>query len=157
MPPKNKDLTSGISATALKPMAAVIYAAAADQDEKMMQYVGSTLLNRLESGKKEFGAQNGSIMEVIKHPGAYYEKSSKLFEDFMTGNFKDESSKKAAMKAASVASALTRGTIERMPGEFWFNDEEISKLKKNPKVFNFKVVKELGTVGKKNQFKMFGY
>lgn len=154
---KNKDYKSGISSTALKPLAAVIYAAAADQDEKMMQYVGSTILNRLESGKREFGAETGSITSVIKHPGAYYEKNSKLYEDFMTGNIKDEASKKAALRASSIASALTRGTVERMPGEFWFNDQEIAKLKKNPKVFNFKMVKELGTIGKKQQFKMFGY
>lgn len=138
-------------------MAAVIYAAAADQDQKMMQYVGSTLLNRLESGKKEFGAENGSIDQVIMHPGAYYEKNSKMYVDFMNGDFKDEASKKAALRAASVAAALNRGTLERMPGEFWFNQDEIAKLKKNPKAFNFKVVKDLGTVGKKGQFQMFGY
>lgn len=148
---------SGISSTALKPMAAVIYAAAADQDQKMMQYVGSTLLNRLESGKKEFGAENGSINEVIRHPNAYYEKNSKLYDEFMSGDFKDEASKAAALRAASVAAALNRGTLERMPGEFWFNQEEIAKLKKNPKAFNFKAVKDLGTVGKKGQFQMFGY
>lgn len=153
----DKSLKSGLSSTAIKPLAAVIYAAAADQDDKMMQYVGSTLLNRLESGKKEFGANNGSIDEVIMHPGAYYEKNSKLYTDFMSGNLKDDASKKAALKAASIASALTRGTIERMPGHFWFNQDEITKLKKNPKAFNFNIVKNLGTVGKKGQFQMFGY
>lgn len=156
MPPKNKDYTSGISATGLKTMAAVIYAAAAGEDDKMKQYVGSTLLNRLESGKPEFGAQNGSINEVIYHPGAYYEKNSKLFDEFMSGNFKDERSKKEALKSASIASALTRGTIDKMPGEFWFNDQEIA-LNKRKKVFNYSLVEELGTVGKKNQFKMFRY
>lgn len=157
MKPKNKDYTSGISSTALKPLAAVIYAAAANQDDKMMQYVGSTLLNRLESGKPEFGASNGSINEVINHPGAYYEKNSNLYNEFMGGNFKDDMSKKAALRASSVASALTRGTLERMPGEFWFNDEEIAKLKKNKKVFDFSKVEELGVMGTKKQFKMYGY
>lgn len=157
MPPKNKDYTSGFSATAIKQVAATIYAAAAGEDDKMMQYVGSTLFNRLESGKPEFGAQNGNISEVIYHPGAYYEKNSQLFEDFKNGNFKDEKSKAAAMRAASIASALTRGTIERMPGEFWFNDEEIAKLSRNKKVFDFSKVQELGKMGKKGQFKMYGY
>jgi hypothetical protein len=154
---KNKSLKSGISTTGLKPLAAVIYAAGANQDDKFMQYVGSTVLNRLESGKKEFGAKNYSITEVINHPGAYYEKNSRLYNEFMSGQFKDDRSKKAALRAASVASALTRGTIDRMPGEFWFNDEEIDKLKQNPKVFNFNAVKELGKVGTKGQFTMYGY
>lgn len=157
MPPKNKDYTSGISSTAQKQMAAVIYAAAAGEDEKMMQYVGSTLLNRLESGKPEFGAQNMNISEVIRHPGAYYEKNSKLFEEFMSGEFKDEKSKAAAMRAASMTSALNRGTVDRLPGEFWFNGEEEAKLRKNKKIFDFSKVEELGSMGKKGQFKMYGY
>lgn len=157
MPPKNKDYTSGLSATAIKPMAAVIYAAAASEDDKMMQYVGSTLLNRLESGRPEFGAQNYNLSEVINHPGGYYEKNSNLYNQFLSGDFKDEKSKAAAMRAASIASALTRGTIDRMPGEFWFNDEEIAKLSKNKKVFDFNQVEELGKMGKKGQFKMYGY
>jgi hypothetical protein len=156
--PKNKDLTSGISATALKPLAAVIYAAAANQDDKMMQYVGSTVLNRLESGKSEFGAQNGRITEVINNPNSpYYEKDDTLYKQFISGNFKDDKSKKAAMRAASIASALTRGTLDRMDGEFWFNAEEESRLRKNKRVFDFDKVEEIGTIGLDNQFKTYGY
>lgn len=152
---KDEEYVSGLSATALKPMAAVIYAAAADQDDNMMRYVGSTLLNRFESGRAEFGAENGSMMEVINK--GYYEKNSKLFEEFMSGNFRDEKSRKAAMRAASIASALARKSTERMPGEFWFNAEEEGRLRKNKKAFNFDLVEDLGPIGKKGQFKMYGY
>lgn len=155
MPPKS-DYTSGISATALKPLAAVIYAAAASEDDKMMQYVGSTILNRLKSGKKEFGAENGSIIDVIKHPGAYYEKNSQMYQDFMTGNFKDDKSKAAAMRAASIASALQRGSLETMPGEFWWTDDEIAKGTKS-KAFDIKKLEKIGDIGKKGQFRMYGY
>lgn len=154
--PSNK-YKSGISSSALKPLAAVIYAAAANQDARMMQYVGSTVLNRLESGRKEFGAERGSINDVIRHKNAYYEKNSQLYDDFMTGNFKDEASKMAAKRAMFIASGLNRGTVERLPGHFWFNDDEEQRLRKTPKAFDFKQVKNLGKVGKQGQFTMYGY
>ena len=156
MPPKNKDYTSGISATGLKPLAAVIYAAAAGEDEDMMKQVGSVVLNRLESGRSDFGAQNGSIIEVINHKNGFYEINKKSYDDFINGRFANELEKKKALMASSVASALTRGTIDRLPGQFWYNDPEISDLKRT-KGMDFNQVQEVGRTGKKKQFKVFSY
>lgn len=154
MPPR-EDYKSGISSTGLKPLAAVIYAAAGE-DEEMMKQVGSIVLNRLESGRADFGAQNGSIIDVINHKNGFYETNSKLYDAFMNGKFTNELEKKKALMASSVASALTRGTIDRLPGQFWYNDPEISNLKRT-KGMDFNQVQEVGRTGKKKQFKVFSY
>lgn len=155
MPPR-EDYKSGVSSTGLKPLAAVIYAAAAGEDEEMMKQVGSVVLNRLESGRADFGAQNGSIIEVINHKNGFYETNSKLYDAFMNGKFANELEKKKALMASSVASALTRGTIDRLPGQFWYNDPEISNLKRT-KGMDFNQVQEVGRTGKKKQFRVFSY
>lgn len=156
MPSKNKDYTSGISATGLKPLAAVIYAAAASEDEDMMKQVGSVVLNRLESGRADFGAQNGSIIEVINHKNGFYETYSDLYDAFMNGKFTNELEKKKALMASSVASALTRGTINRLPGQFWQNDKEIANLKRTDGM-DYTQLQEVGRTGKKKQFRVFSY
>lgn len=156
MPSKNKDYTSGISATGLKPLAAVIYAAAAGEDEDMMKQVGSVVLNRLESGRADFGAQNGSIIEVINHKNGFYETYSDLYDAFMNGKFTNELEKKKALMASSVASALTRGTINRLPGQFWQNDKEIANLKRTDGM-DYTQLQEVGRTGKKKQFRVFSY
>lgn len=155
MPPR-EDYKSGISSTGLKPLAAVIYAAAAGENEDMMKQVGSVVLNRLESGRSDFGAQNGSITEVINHKNGFYETNSKLYDDFINGRFANDLEKKKALMASSIASALTRKTIDRLPGHFWFNDKEISNLKRT-KGMDFSQIKEVSVTGKKKQFKVFSY
>lgn len=154
--PNDDKLKSGISVNSVKPMAAVIYAAAADQDTKMKHYVASTMVNRWKSGKKEFGADTGSMLDVINKEGQYYETKSKLYEDFMNNKFPNEDAKMNGMESMSIASAMMRGSLEPMPGEFWFSEDEKNKLIKK-KSFDFKKVKSLGKIGKDNKFEMFSY
>lgn len=140
-----EDYTSGISIDALEPLAAVIYAASENDDTDFMRMVGSTVLNRLESGREEFGAHNGRISEVINNPRSpYYEKNSKLYDQFSKRAFKTEAEKQRAKQATAMASALVRGTVERVPGEFWFNKKELENFKKNPGLFYLDRVEQVG-------------
>ena len=59
----------------------------------------------------------------------------------MSGDFKDEASKNSVKLLCQLLQLLNRGTLERRAWRIWFNQEEIAKLKKNPKAFNFKAVK----------------
>ena len=145
-----KDYKSGISYNALKPLAAVIYSAGANQKDDFKKRVGSTILNRFESGKAEFGAENGSIMDVIQK--GYYEYNSPLYQEFMSGKFKDDKSKKEALKSTALAAALLRDTVSKDDGEFFFTADEVRSLKKNKK-FDFNKVIPVGKSGEHTFYK----
>lgn len=143
MADEKKDYKSGISSTGIMPLAAVMYAASANQKDAHAIRVGSTVLNRLKSGKPEFGADTGSITNVIQK--GYYEYNSPLWQEAMSGKFKDKVSEDRFKKIMALGSGLMRGTVETQPGEFFFTDSEIPKIKKQG--FNMNLVEEVGKSG----------
>jgi spore germination cell wall hydrolase CwlJ-like protein len=134
-------------------LAMAIYGEAANQKPDVMRKIGSTVLNRLASGKtKEFG---GSLDEVL-YKGYYAVKNnSPMYQEAMSGKFKDEVSETAYKQALAIASGLIKGTITPDKGEFYFTKSEINKLKKKgKKAFNFDAVKKFEEFG---DYQMFGY
>lgn len=140
----NKDYKSGISSQGLKPLAAVMFSAANGQGDDFMIRVGSTVLNRLESAQPEFAAENGLISDVINK--GYAEPQSEEFSKFMEGAFGSTKEEKAAKRAMMLAAGLTRNTIERTPGEFFFTDSDRRASKKLGN-FDWKQVEAVGQSG----------
>lgn len=137
-------------------LANLIYGEASNQNEEVMRMVGSTVLNRVDSGRDlEFGS---NVVEVIMSQNSPYFaalNNSPQFKQAVTGKFPDKISEKAYKKALQVANGLIRGTIPRHEGMFFFEGKEISAMKRRKKkVFDFKRVKDTGKVGK---FRTFSY
>ena len=126
-------------------LAGIIYGEAANKDYDTMKMVGSTVINRLKSGKvEEFG---GNMNDVIMK-GYYAAKNpNEPYKEVQTRNFKSPESIEKYKQAYAIAGGLTRGSIEPDKGLFYFTPKEETKLRKTPKVFNFKNVKESGKVG----------
>jgi spore germination cell wall hydrolase CwlJ-like protein len=130
----------------------LIYGEAANQDEKVMKMVGSTVINRQKSGRtQEFGETIGEIAQkgyyAVKNP-------NQPMKEAMSGKFGSPEAERKYKQAMATASGLLRGTIEPDKGMFYFKPDEIKKLKKTPKVFNFKAVK---SVGKSGDYEVFDY
>ena len=134
-------------------LAAVIYGEGASTGEDVMSMIGSTVLNRLESGRvKEFG---GTLEEVINYPNAYYaaQDENVPYKEALAGKFPNETAENAYKRAYATASGLYKGTIDRHKAMFFFTPPEETKLrKKGRKVFDFKQVKEQGVVGDYNTY-----
>jgi len=130
----------------------LIYGEAANQDAKVMKMVGSSAINRMKSGRtKEFG----STLEEIAQRGYYAVKNpNQPMKEAMSGKFGSPEAENKYKQAMSIASGLLRGTIEPDKGLFYFKKDEISRLKKTPKVFNFKAVR---SVGKSGDYEVFDY
>ena len=134
-------------------VANIIYGEGASTKEDTMKMIGSSVLNRLDSGRtKEFG---GTI-EEIGDKGYYAVKdNTDLYQQATNWNFPDKSSENAYKKAIAIASGLVKGTIDRHKAQFYFTPEEIKKQKKKgKKAFDFDLVKEQGDV---EMYKTFSY
>jgi len=135
-----------ITSDSMRYPAAVVYAAAADQDNDFMTGVGSVILNRYNSGRPEFGADTGNIMDVINKKNAFYETGTDRYKNALNGKFENKQEEAAYKRALAIISGLIKGSIDVRPGEFWFNDAEESKLRKN-KGMNFDLLEVSGTYG----------
>jgi hypothetical protein len=133
-------------------LANAIYGEAANQSPEVMKMVGSTAINRLKSGRvHEFGA---SLPEIL-HKGYYAVSNPNIpYQQAVTQKFPDKESETKFKQAMMIASGLIKGTITPDKGEFYFTNKEIGKLKRNPKKFNFKAVKKIGSSG---DYQVFGY
>lgn len=133
-------------------LANMIFGEAANQDYDTMHMVGSSAVNRLNANRqKEFGANLGEVLQkgyyAVSNPNEPYKQA-------LSGKFKDDVSKNAYKRAFAISSALLKGTLKPKEGQFYFTDKEIKKLKKNPKSFNFKAVRE---TGKSGDYRVFSY
>jgi spore germination cell wall hydrolase CwlJ-like protein len=136
----------------IKQIADIIYGEAADQKPEVMKMVGSTIINRMTSGRAtEFGV----VPEEIGKKGYYAViNQNEPFKQAVSGKFKDGVAEEAYKKVYAIASGLYKGTIPLQKGQFFFKPDEESKLRKNPKKFNFKEVKNEGQVG---DYNVYGY
>ena len=128
----------------LKQLTDLIYGDGASTSPEIMAMIGSTVLNRLDSGRiEEFG---GNMQEVINHQNAYYaaQDNTDLYQQGVSGNFPDETSQKAYKQAMAVASGLMKGSIDRHKAMFYFKEKEEMRIRNagddGKKEFNFDVV-----------------
>ena len=129
----------------LSDLANIIYGEAADQDDKVMKMVGSSVINRQRSGRtEEFG---GTIAE-IGQKGYYAVKNpNQPYKEALSQKFGNEESELKYKKAVAIAGGLLKETIPPDKGLFYFKADEEKKLRGKPKVFNFKLVTPTAKVG----------
>lgn len=126
-------------------LANIIYGEAANQKPEVMEMVGSTVLNRLASGRS---TEFGSNIDEIGRKGYYAViNENEPYKQAVTGKFKDEVAREAYKKAYAIASGLYKGTIPIKEGQFFFKDKEKPKM-------NWKLLKESGVVG---PYKVWSY
>lgn len=131
-------------------LANAIYGEAADQEPEVMKMVGSSVINRINSGRT---AEFGSNMQEVLNKGYYAVKNPNVpYRQALTQQFPDEESANQYKQALAIAGGLRRGTIEPDKALFYFTPKEEAKLRKTPKVFNFKIVKNAGKVGGYNTY-----
>lgn len=112
------------------PVIATVYGEAANQDFDTKVKIASTILNRAESGKSEFGADTGKISDVLKRGYYAYSKESPKFTEAMAQKFPDKKSEDAYKDAVAAVSGLVSGKIPRADAQFFLTPKEIAKVKR---------------------------
>jgi hypothetical protein len=117
---------------------------------------GSMVLNRLDSGKGEFGIDGvspTSVHEVLySNKSPFYEVNGKneRWNEAIAGKvakYNQESYK----ESLQVARGLLTGEIERKKGEFIFRPSEVEGLKKR-KSFDFSKTQQVESLGRYNTY-----
>jgi hypothetical protein len=133
-------------------IAKAVHGEGAGASKEFRKMVASTILNRADSGRgKEFG---NSIPEILTK--GYYAVSNpnEPYKEASSMKFKSKESENSFKETLQLVSGMMKGTIKRYPGLFYFNNKEITKLKKTPGVFDFKKVQDVGGV---DNFRVFDY
>lgn len=132
-------------------LANMIYGEAADQDESVMKMVGSTAINRMNSGRtQEFGE---TLPDIVRRGYYAVSKANTPYKEAASGKFASEEGEYKYKKALAIAGGLLRETIKPDEGMFYFKKDEIARMKK-AKSFNFKLVKPVGKTG---DYEVFSY
>lgn len=131
-------------------LAQLIYGEVGNQPDHVKAMVGSTVMNRKDSGRTiEFGEDIEGVINSKRSP--YYAplNNSPQFQQAYTGKFPDKISENAFKKSLQIANGLMRGTIKRHEAMFFLTGIEVSGQKRRKKGgMDFKLLRETGKVGK---------
>ncbi|MCP3684120.1 MAG: hypothetical protein GY861_15675 [bacterium] len=114
----------------IKHLAALIHGASnhkSSYDQRVA--FGSTALNRITSGRSEFGIDGVAPQTVsdaiYSNKSPYYESNGKneRFNNYMAGNIASFNEKEAK-RNLQIASGLIKGTIKPSAGQFFIRDSE---------------------------------
>jgi len=126
-------------------------------DDEKVAFI-SSILNRVESGKAEFGVGGvppSTAQEVLySDTSPYYETSGKneRFNNAMEGTIQPYN-KKDWKKTLQLVNGVMKGKIQRKKGQFIYRPEEVKKLKKS-KGHDFKKTPKGEKVGR---YDLYGY
>ena len=125
-----------------------IYGEAAGASFDVKKMVGSSVINRLMSGKhQEFGA---SIPEIAQKGYYAVSQQNEPYKQAVQQKFPDKVSELAYKQSLAIASGLMKGTIKPDDAMFYFTKKEIAKQKKVG--FKFERTRETGSVDKYTTF-----
>jgi len=143
-------------------MAALIHGVSnpkSTEEERIM--FGSSLLNRIKSGRGEFGIDGiapQSINEAVYSDKSPYYESQEKVEGKYNERYRNAFTNKVATynekeykRNLQIARGLLSGDIESVDGQFFFTDEEVEKLKRKKK-FDFNLTDKVSRTGKYNVF-----
>lgn len=148
-PQQDPSQSGGINLKAYAPVLATIYAEAANKDATFKANVGSSILNRAESGKSEFGADTGNITDVLQHGYYSYSKQSPKYKEAINQSFPDKPSENSYKEVVRVFAGLMNEDIPRSQAQFFFNNDEIKKQSK--------LIKSLEPVSTNGGFTFYKY
>jgi len=126
-------------------LANMMYGEAGNLSDDTLMRIGSSALNRLDANKsEEFG---GTLTEVLNKSNAYYsvQNQNDPYTWVSTGQFPNKTEENKYKKILGIAYGLQKGTIDRQEGQFFLTPKEVKKAKKNPKILNLKLLREVGS------------
>lgn len=128
---------------AYAPVLATAYGEGANQDTNGKVEILSTILNRAESGRAEFGADSGKITDVLNRGYYAYSQKSPKFMEAINQKFPDEMSKKSYREYEVLLSGMLSGKVGRTKSLFFLTPNEVQKVKKT-KAINMDLLEETG-------------
>lgn len=131
VPPSVPQQKVNFNLKAYLPLLATAYGEAADQDFDSKVEVISSMLNRAESGKAEFGADTGKITDVLQRGYYAYSKKSPKFMEAMEQKFPDKMSEDSFKEVIAVFSGLMSGKVKRTQTQFMLTPKEVARIKSN--------------------------
>lgn len=148
MPPApTEQQPQGINLKAYLPVIATVYAEGAGKNADFKRQIASTILNRTESGKPEFGADAGNITDVLQKGYYSYSKQSPKYKEAISQKFSDKPSEDSFKETVRVFAGLLNGDIPRSDAQFFFNKGEMSRLSKQGSGFNMKALEPVDQQG----------
>ena len=112
------------------PVLATAYGEGANQSYEAKSQILSTILNRAESGKAEFGAESGKITDVLKHGYYAYSNQSEKFKEAMSQKFTDKASEDSYKQFMQILSGMLKGNVKRSDALFFLTPKEAEAQKK---------------------------
>lgn len=128
---------------AYMPVLATAYGEGANQDFNTKVEILSTILNRAESGREEFGAHTGKLTDVLQRGYYAYSKQSPKFTEAMDQKFPDKVSENSFKEVVAAFSGLMNGKIKRTDSLFFLTNKEIARVKKT-KAMNMDALEKTG-------------
>jgi len=125
------------------PLLATAYGEAADQDFDTKVEVLSTMLNRAESGRAEFGADTGKLTDVLQRGYYAYSKQSPKFQEALSQKFPDKPSEDSFKEVVAAFSGLMSGKVKRTQSLFFLTPKEFARAKKT-KSMNMDLLERTG-------------
>lgn len=125
------------------PLLATAYGEAASEDYDSKREVLSTMLNRAESGKAEFGADTGKLTDVLKRGYYAYSQQSPKFKEAMAQKFPDKESEDSFKEIVAIFSGMLKGKVPRTDSVFFLTPQEVEKVKKT-KAMNMDLLEQTG-------------
>jgi hypothetical protein len=135
--------TNKFNLKAYLPLLATAYGEAADQDFDTKVEVLSTMLNRAESGRAEFGADTGKLTDVLQRGYYAYSKQSPKFTEAMSQKFPDKPSEDSFKEVVAAFSGLMSGKVKRTDSLFFLTPKEVARAKKT-KSMNMDLLERTG-------------
>lgn len=129
-----KDNELDFNLDAYRPVLATAYGEGANQDYETKRNIISTILNRAESGKEEFGAHTGKITDVLKTGYYAYQNRSPKFLEALDNKFKDDLSRRSYREFEVILSGILRGKVDKTEALFFFTPKEINRFKQTKAV-----------------------
>lgn len=127
----------------------MVYGENAGEDTATQKMTAQSAINRLRSGRiKEFGA---TIPEILQQGYYAVKDNTPLYQQAVSGNFPDISSKAKFSEIQKLIESIVADQ-DYGKAQFYFRPEEEENLRKNPKKFNFDLVKPQGQVGVYNTY-----
>lgn len=116
---------------AWSPVLATAYGEGANQDYDGKREILSTILNRAESGKKEFGADTGRITDVLRKGYYAYSQQSPKYQEALDQKFPDKMSEDSYKEYVAILSGMLKGNVKRTESQFFLTPKEVNKVKKS--------------------------
>lgn len=111
------------------PLLSTVYAEGENQPPKAQIEIISSILNRAESGKKEYGADTGSLMNVLKTGYKSAQHNSPKYQEAISQQFKNPIDEHAFIQILQSFSGIMNGTIPRTKSTFILTDKDIADVK----------------------------